>query len=63
MISLMCRIYNKKKKKETSLVDTENRWFPGGSGVGKMGEGDYKVQTFSYKINKSWNIIYIREYR
>ena len=26
----------------------------GGDGVGKMGEWSLKVQTSSYKINKSW---------
>ena len=27
-------------------------------GMGKMGEGDLKVQTWSYKINKSWDVKY-----
>ena len=25
-----------------------------GWGMGTIGEGDYEVQTYSYKINKSW---------
>ena len=29
-----------------------------GLGVGKMGEGSQKVQTSSYKVNKSWDVIY-----
>ena len=28
-----------------------------GWGVGEMGEGGQKVQTSSYRINKSWNVM------
>ena len=30
-----------------------------GLGEGKIDEGDSELQTFSYKINKSWGFIYI----
>ena len=42
-----------RKKK---LIDTENRLMVSRGGsymVGKMHEGGHKVQTYSYKINKS----------
>ena len=45
---------NQRKKKKTQ---TENRLVVAikmGWGVGKMGEEGQKVQTSSYKINKSW---------
>ena len=29
-----------------------------GGGVGKIGEGGQKVQMSSYKLNKSWGIMY-----
>ena len=37
---------------------TRSRGWRGGIGLHKMGEGDPKIQTSSYKINKSWDIIY-----
>ena len=58
---------NLKKKKQTNrkskLMDTEKRLVVhrgSGWGVSEMGEGSQKVQTSSYKINKSWrrNITY-----
>ena len=42
-------------------MDTENRWVVArgrGWEVGEMGEGGQKVQTSSYKINKSWDVTY-----
>ena len=30
-------------------------------GVGEMGEGGQKIQTSSYKKNKSWNVMYSME--
>ena len=45
-----------KKKTKPKLTDTENRSVVArgmGVGMGEMGEGGEKVQTSSYKINKS----------
>ena len=42
----------------TELIDTENRFMVTRGGewvVGKMGEGGQKIETCSYKINKSWD--------
>lgn len=42
----------------TELIDTENRLMVTRGGewvVGKMGEGGEKIETCSYKINKSWD--------
>ena len=30
----------------------------GGCGVGEIGEGGQEVQTSSYKINNSWDVMY-----
>ena len=46
----------KKTKTKTKLTDTENRLVVargGGRRVGETDEGGEKVQTSSYKINKS----------
>ena len=52
-----------KKKKKTELIESENRlivprgrnWGSGSrGGVGEIGEESQKLQTSSYKINKSW---------
>ena len=54
----MCHLKN---KQYTKFTDTEQngscqRWWVGGCcrEVGEMGAGGQKVQTSSYKINKSW---------
>ena len=42
---------------KTKITDTENRMVVAkgwGWEVGETGEGDQKKQTFSYKINKTW---------
>ena len=47
----------KKATAKTELIDTENRLVVTRGGewvVGKMCEGGQKIQTCSYKINKSW---------
>ena len=45
----------KEKKKTKNILDIENKLVVArGQVVGKMGEGGQKVQTSSYKINKSW---------
>ena len=33
-------------------------WLLPQAGEGKLGEGGQKVQTSSYKISKSWDVIY-----
>ena len=46
-----------KPKTKSKLIDTENKSVVargGDSDMGKMGKGSQKVQTSSYKINKSW---------
>ena len=45
----------RKTNRKSKLIDTENRLVAArdGVGVGKMGEGNQKVQTSSYKLNKS----------
>ena len=49
-------MWNLKKNKTSSWIQRTDWWLPevGGSEGGKMGEGGQKVQTSSYKINKSW---------
>ena len=47
----------KKSKKKSPEIQRLDWWLPDVGG--KMGEGSEKVQTFSYKINKSWNDMYI----
>ena len=62
MISLICGIKNKNQKQKTtkqrkpsSYIQNTDRWLPEARwGVAEMGEGSQKVQTSSYKINKSW---------
>ena len=44
-------------KEKTELIDTENRLVvvrSKGWGDHQKGEGGQQLQTFSYKINKSW---------
>ena len=44
-------------RKKTELINTDKRLIVAndeGTGVGDAGEGSYKVQTSSYKMNKSW---------
>ena len=56
MNTIRSHLYVESKKQKYKLVDTENRLVVargGGRRVGKMGEGGQKVQTSSYKINKS----------
>ena len=47
---------NQNKTEPNPQIQTTDWWLPEGRGVGvgKMGEGGQKVQTSSYKINKSW---------
>ena len=43
--------------KHKTEIDTEkNRWLPKGRGRNRkeIGEGNYKVETSSHKINASW---------
>lgn len=57
---------NKKEKqknnKKSELIGTENtHWWlleTGGWVVGKMGKGSQKVQTLSYKMNQSGDLMY-----
>ena len=47
---------NTKTKQETKLISTDSRLVAardGAWGMEEMGERGQKVQTFSYKINKS----------
>ena len=47
----------KKQKQKTKLINKENRLVVvrgRGQRVSKIGEGDPKAQTSSYKISKSW---------
>ena len=47
----------KKQTNKHKLIDTENKLVVARSGgweLGKMGEVGQKIQTSSYKINKSW---------
>ena len=49
----------KKKKKEHTQKRRSDLWsLEVESGGGGTGKGGQKVQTFSYKINKSWDIMY-----
>ena len=43
-----------KLKEKRALIKTEQIGGCRGRRVNKMGKGSQKVQTFSYKINKSW---------
>ena len=65
MITLICGIWEGIKRSKPELVDTENilavarvgvkRWGVTQQGwVGEMGEDGQKIQTSSFKINKSW---------
>ena len=55
MIAPICgilkRIKNKQAHRYRESTGGCQRWRVV---VGKMGEGDQNVQTFNYKINKSW---------
>ena len=42
---------------ENVLGESENRWVGTGK-AGEMGEGGQKVQTFSYKISKLWELMH-----
>lgn len=41
-----------------SIVECLNRVHKEDGGSGEIGEGSQKVQTYSYKINKFWDVIY-----
>lgn len=45
------------KSPKTKTINSENRLIVGRCGDGEMDEGDQKVQTFSYKIHKTWDVI------
>lgn len=49
-----------KKKESRKVIDTENRlmFAKGIVGENKMGEGGQKVQVYSYKTNKLYDIMY-----
>ena len=40
-----------------SIVECLNRVHKEDGGSGEIGEGSQKVQTYSYKINKLWDVI------
>ena len=48
------------KKTKTNKNKKPHRymWLLPQAGEGKLGEGGQKVQTSSYKISKSWDVIY-----
>ena len=53
-------VWNLKKKKH-KLIETENRLVvarDGDLGLEEMSKGDQKVQTSSYKVNSSRDVIY-----
>jgi len=54
MILLICGVKNKHKPIESKNRLVVGRDEVGRGNVGEMGEGDQKVQTSSYKINKLW---------
>ena len=61
MISFICGILERKKKKNNQTKEYVYRYrsrlviHRGGSwGLGEMGKGSQKVQTWSYKLNESW---------
>lgn len=56
-------MWNLKAKTDLQIQRT-NLWLPEGRGVemGQIGEGDWEVQTSSYKISKSQDAMY-RQYR
>lgn len=50
-------MHQKTKKWKNQLIDRDNKVViakAGGPGWTKMGEGSKKIQSSSYKINKSW---------
>ena len=48
------------ESKKAKVTETENRLvLPDLGGRGVMGEGGQKVQTFSYKINQFWDVMYV----
>ena len=53
---------SKKQPEKKTFIDTENRLVVitggQGTGMGEMGEGGQKVQTSSYTINESWELMY-----
>ena len=46
-------------KKPNSQKQKKDWWLPELGERGVMGEGGQKVQTFSYKINQFWDVMYI----
>ena len=63
MISLRCGIRKTKqmdkenKTERGTQIHETNCWLPEegeGLGAAKIGEGDQKVQTYHYKLSKSW---------
>ena len=60
-ISLTCGIFkkqNKTKKQAYRYKEQVGKCQKWGERVGKMGKGGQKVQTSSYKRNKSWDVMY-----
>ena len=48
------------ESKKAKVTETENRLvLPELGERGVMGEGGHKVQTFSYKINQFWDVMYV----
>ena len=56
MRSLICEVLFLKKNPHSYtrlVVASSQDW-----GVGEKGEGGQKIQTSSYKINKTWDVMY-----
>lgn len=52
---------NKRNQKNPELIDIENRLAVAsgrGCGMDETVQGGQKVQTYSYKIRKSWDVLY-----
>lgn len=52
-------MWNQKNKQNKTQIQIMRWWYPeerGGLRMGKLGEGDQKAQTSSYKINNSWGL-------